>query len=77
MLPMWILWKKLVLDEYHEKPYVGYPGYENMITTIKKYFFWASMKKEVEKYLSKKLRMSASEGLTSTPQWIAKSTNYF
>jgi len=56
---------------------VGYPGYENMITTIKKYFFWASMKKEVEKYLSKKLRMSASEGLTSTPQWIAKSTNYF
>lgn len=43
----------MILDEYHKKPYAGHPGYEKMITKLRKEFFFQAMKKEVEEYLSK------------------------
>jgi hypothetical protein len=36
--------KLIVLDEVHKKPYSGHPGYEKMITALRKLFYWPNMK---------------------------------
>jgi hypothetical protein len=28
--------KRFIMDELHKKPYTGYPGYQEMITTTRK-----------------------------------------
>jgi hypothetical protein len=45
--------KLTVLDEVHKKPYSGHPGYQKMITTLRKLFYWPNMKGETTKYLAK------------------------
>jgi hypothetical protein len=35
-IPNSIELKKLILDELHKKPYSGHPGYQKMITAVKK-----------------------------------------
>ena len=32
--------KLLILNEMHKPPYERHPGYEKMITTLKKQLFW-------------------------------------
>ena len=44
--------KLIVLDEVHKKPYSSHPGYQKMITTLRKLFYWPNMKGETKKYLS-------------------------
>jgi hypothetical protein len=39
--------KLTVLDEVHKKPYSDHPGYQKMITTLKKLFYWPNMKGEI------------------------------
>jgi len=41
----------MVLREMHNVPYVGHPGYEKKIASIKSQCFFPSMKKEVAKYI--------------------------
>jgi hypothetical protein len=36
--------KLTILDEVHKKPYVGHPGYQKMVTTLRKLFYWPNMK---------------------------------
>ena len=45
--------KLLILNEMHKPPYAGHPGYQNMITTLKKKIFWPTLKVELINYLSK------------------------
>ena len=45
--------KLTVMDELHKIPYLGYLGYQKMITMIRKDFFWPNMKKEVAEYLAR------------------------
>jgi hypothetical protein len=28
--------KHLIMDEFHRRPYVGHPGYQKMVTTVRK-----------------------------------------
>jgi len=32
--------KLFILNEMHKPPYAEHPGYQNMITTLKKKLFW-------------------------------------
>ena len=41
------------MDKLHKLPYLRHPGYQKMITMIRKDFFWPNMKKEVVEYLSR------------------------
>jgi hypothetical protein len=43
----------LVLEEMHDVPYVGHPGYQKTITTVKSQYYWPSMKKEIVEYIAK------------------------
>jgi hypothetical protein len=45
--------KLTILDEVHKKPYSGHPGYQKMITTLRKLFYWPNMKGETAKYLAR------------------------
>ena len=45
--------KKEILDEYHKQPYSGHPGYQKILTTLKKKFFWSGMKKDVADNLAR------------------------
>eukprot|EP00253_Pinus_taeda_P004645 PITA_04645 len=44
--------KNLILDEFHIRHYTGHPGYQRMITAIRKDYFWPGMKKNVVEYLA-------------------------
>jgi hypothetical protein len=35
--------KLTVLDEVHKKPYSGHSGYQKMVTTLRKLFYWPNM----------------------------------
>ena len=43
--------KKEIVDQYHKQPYSGHPGYQKMITALKKKLFWPGMKKDVAECL--------------------------
>ena len=51
-IPNIVEFEQKIMDELHKTPYSGLPGYQKMITMIKKYFFWPNMKKEVTEYLA-------------------------
>jgi hypothetical protein len=45
--------KRFILDELHKRPYTGHPGYQKMITAIRKQFYWHGLKKDIAEYLAK------------------------
>eukprot|EP00253_Pinus_taeda_P012395 PITA_12395 len=40
------------MDEYHKSHYAGHPGYQKMITALRREYYWLSMKKDVAGYLA-------------------------
>eukprot|EP00253_Pinus_taeda_P019019 PITA_19019 len=44
--------KNLIMDEFHVSHYASHPGYQKMITAIRKEYFWPGMKKNIVEYLS-------------------------
>eukprot|EP00253_Pinus_taeda_P011178 PITA_11178 len=45
--------KNLIMDEFHVSHYAGHPGYQKMITAIRKEYFWPGMKKDIAEYLAR------------------------
>jgi hypothetical protein len=45
--------KRFIMDELHKRPYTGHPGYQKMITAIRKQFYWPGLKKDIANYLDK------------------------
>ena len=45
--------KLFILNEMHKPHYVGHPGYQNMITSLRKQFFCPNLKADLVDYLSK------------------------
>jgi hypothetical protein len=45
--------KLIGLDKVHKKSYSGHPGYQKMITTLRRLFYWPNMKGETTKYLAR------------------------
>eukprot|EP00253_Pinus_taeda_P031491 PITA_31491 len=43
--------RNLIMDEFHVSHYAGHPGYQKIITTIRKEYFWPRMKKNIVEYL--------------------------
>jgi hypothetical protein len=46
-IPNSIKLKRLIMDELHKRPYSWNPGYQKMITTIRKLYYCPGMKKEI------------------------------
>jgi hypothetical protein len=45
--------KRFIMDELHKRPYTGHPGYQKMITTTRKQFYWPGLKKHIDNYLAR------------------------
>jgi hypothetical protein len=45
--------RHLIMDEFHRRPYVGHPGYQNMVTTIRQLYYWPRMKQDIVEYIAK------------------------
>jgi hypothetical protein len=45
--------KRFVMGKLHKRPYTGHPGYQEMITTTRKQFYWPGLKKDINEYLAK------------------------
>lgn len=45
--------KKLISSEFHSKPYLGHPGYQNMLMTMKKFYYQTNLKKEVAQFIAR------------------------
>eukprot|EP00253_Pinus_taeda_P012988 PITA_12988 len=45
--------KKLILREFHVNRYPGHPGYQKTLTTVKKFYYWPNLKKEVVKFMAR------------------------
>jgi hypothetical protein len=45
--------RQLILDEFHRRLYVGHPGYQKMVTTVRKQYYWPKMKQDIARYILK------------------------
>ena len=45
--------RRVFMDEIHQAPYYGHPGYHKTIATARKQYFWPRMKKDIAEYLSR------------------------
>ena len=43
----------VVMDEIHQAPYSGHQGYQKIIATARKQYFWPGMKKDMAVYISR------------------------
>ena len=44
--------KKVILREFHAKPYSGHPGYQKTLIVVKKFYYWPNMKKDVAEFVA-------------------------
>jgi hypothetical protein len=52
-IPDYVELKLIVLDKVHKRPYSSHLGYQKMVTTLRKLFYWLNIKGETMEYLSK------------------------
>jgi ribonuclease HI len=45
--------KLMILNEMHNVPYVGHPGYQKTVAAVKSHYFWPGMKREIAKYIAR------------------------
>jgi hypothetical protein len=45
--------KRFIMDELHKIQYISHPGYQKMITTTMKQFYWPGLKRDIVDYLAK------------------------
>ena len=45
--------RRVVMDEIHQDPYSGHPGYQKTIATARKQYFWPGMKNDIGEYISR------------------------
>ena len=41
------------MDEIHQAPYSGHPGYQKTIATARRQYFWLRMKNDIGEYISR------------------------
>lgn len=39
--------KKVILREFHAKPYLGHPSYQKTLTAMKRFYYWPNLKRDV------------------------------
>ena len=45
--------KKLIMTEFHAKSYSGHPGYQKILTMVKKCYYWPNLKKEAVEFVAR------------------------
>ena len=45
--------EKVILREFHVKPYSGHPGYQKTLTAVNKFYYWSNLKKDAAKFVAR------------------------
>jgi hypothetical protein len=45
--------KLIILNEMHNVPYAGHPGYQKTMAAVKSHYFWPGMKREIAEYIAR------------------------
>jgi hypothetical protein len=45
--------KPVILHVMHNVPYVGHPGYQEIVAVVKRHYLWPGMKKEIVEYIAR------------------------
>lgn len=45
--------KNIILRELHAKPYSSQAGYQKTMITVKKFYYWTNLKKEVSEFVAR------------------------
>eukprot|EP00253_Pinus_taeda_P014877 PITA_14877 len=45
--------KKVIWREFHVKPYSGHLGYQKTLTTVKRFYYWSNIKKDVAEFIAR------------------------
>jgi hypothetical protein len=45
--------KQMILNEMHNVPYAGHPGYQKIVAAVKSHYFWLGMKREIIEYIAR------------------------
>lgn len=45
--------KKVILKEFHAKPYSGHPGYQKTLKTLKRYYYWPNLMRNVGDFVAR------------------------
>ena len=45
--------KKVILREFHAKSYSGHQGYQKILNTVKKFYYWLNQKRDVSEFVAK------------------------
>jgi hypothetical protein len=45
--------KQMILQEMHNVPYAGHPGYHKKVAAVKSHYFWPGMKREIVEYIAR------------------------
>ena len=43
--------KKVILSEFHVKPYSGHLGFQKTLATVKRYYYWINLKRDVAEFV--------------------------
>jgi len=70
---------KVILREFHVKPYSGHPGYQKSMTVVNKFYYWSKLKRDVVEFVARCFDCQCVEveckhlgrllKLTSIPKW--------
>lgn len=44
---------KVILREFHAKPYLGQPGYHKTLTVVNIFYYWLNLKKDVAGFVAR------------------------
>eukprot|EP00253_Pinus_taeda_P011462 PITA_11462 len=44
---------KVILMEFHAKPYSSHPGYQKMLTAVKKLYYWLNLRRDVAEFVAR------------------------
>ena len=45
--------KKVILREFHAKPYSGHPSYQKTLIAVKKFYYWRNLRRDVEEIVAR------------------------
>ena len=45
--------KKVTLSEFHAKPYSSHLGYQKTLTTLKRFYYWTNLKRDVAEFVAR------------------------
>jgi len=45
--------KKVTLRDFHAKPYLGHARYQKTLTSVKRFYYWPNLKRDVAEFVAK------------------------